>query len=202
MMCSRQIVTRVKNFVIVGHSFRFPSLDRNHDVRGAIPREPYRCESAGKASPAAFTSLLSTFKNSDYDPFSGGWFQHLAFVNSSLFGALPIRTQFFEFRDESSFSIVDRNSQLGAMPPWLIRFLSRFAQNLGGLTSLSPQCCFANTAVSLWVSFLVAEKWSSTTGNRVHPWAWRLWKCQRIIPSVPINRVTRLRSLLNICRLI
>lgn len=138
MMCSRQIVTRVKNFVIVGHSFRFPSLDRNHDVRGAIPREPYRCESAGKASPAAFTSLLSTFKNSDYDPFSGGWFQHLAFVNSSLFGALPIRAQFFEFRDESSFSIVDRNSQLGAMPPWLIRFLSRFAQNLGGWRASHP----------------------------------------------------------------
>jgi len=85
----------------------FTPFYRNHNVKGAIPQEPYRWDSVANASRIAIAirySLLPywascftacTFSFSYLDPF-----QYTLFASASINGTPPIRALFFEFPDE------------------------------------------------------------------------------------------------------
>ncbi|KAH9952633.1 glycosyl hydrolases family 31-domain-containing protein [Russula dissimulans] len=71
----------------------FTPFFRNHNIRGAIPQEPYRWESVAHATRVATAYTL--------------------FANSSLYGTPPVRALFFEFPQEPELLSVDRQFMVG-----------------------------------------------------------------------------------------
>ncbi|RDB29943.1 Alpha-glucosidase [Hypsizygus marmoreus] len=67
----------------------FTPFFRNHNVRGAIPQEPYRWESVAKASRTAIAIRYSLLP-----------YWYTLFANSSTHGTPPVRALFFEFPNE------------------------------------------------------------------------------------------------------
>ncbi|KAI0762328.1 glycosyl hydrolases family 31-domain-containing protein [Fomes fomentarius] len=75
---------------------------RNHNVRSALPQEPYRWESVANASRTAISIRYSLLP-----------YWYTLFANSSLHGAPPVRALFFEFPDEPELFAVDRQFLIG-----------------------------------------------------------------------------------------
>lgn len=80
----------------------FHPFYRNHNVRGAIPQEPYRWDSVADTSR---TSIHIRYTLLPY------WYT--LFANSSQYGTPPVRALFFEFPDEPELFTVDSQFLVG-----------------------------------------------------------------------------------------
>lgn len=67
----------------------FTPFFRNHNVKGAIPQEPYRWDSVANASRTAIAIRYSLLP-----------YWYTLFANASVIGTPPVRALFFEFPDE------------------------------------------------------------------------------------------------------
>jgi len=67
----------------------FTPFYRNHNVKGAIPQEPYRWDSVANASRTAIAIRYSLLP-----------YWYTLFANASMIGTPPVRALFFEFPDE------------------------------------------------------------------------------------------------------
>jgi alpha-glucosidase len=81
----------------------FTPFFRNHNVRGAIPQEPYRWDSVAHATRAATAVRYALLP-----------YWYTLFANASLYGTPPMRALFFEFPQEPELLAVDRQFMLGS----------------------------------------------------------------------------------------
>lgn len=96
----------------------FHPFYRNHNIRGAIPQEPYRWASVANTSRASIKvryTLLPywvrprTFRLRTCLML----FQYTLFANSSQYGTPPVRALFFEFPDEPELFTIDSQFLVG-----------------------------------------------------------------------------------------
>ncbi|KAI0757718.1 glycosyl hydrolases family 31-domain-containing protein [Daedaleopsis nitida] len=80
----------------------FMPFFRNHNVRSALPQEPYRWDSVAEASRTAIGIRYSLLP-----------YWYTLFANASMYGTPPIRALFFEFPDEPELFEVDRQFLIG-----------------------------------------------------------------------------------------
>jgi len=80
----------------------FTPFFRNHNIRGAIPQEPYRWESVAHATRVATAVRYALLP-----------YWYTLFANSSLYGTPPVRALFFEFPQEPELFSVDRQFMVG-----------------------------------------------------------------------------------------
>ncbi|KAF8344964.1 glycosyl hydrolases family 31-domain-containing protein [Amanita rubescens] len=81
----------------------FMPFYRNHNVRGALPQEPYRWDSVAEASRSAMEIRYSLLP-----------YWYTLFANASRFGTPPVRALFFEFPDEPELFAIDTQYLVGA----------------------------------------------------------------------------------------
>jgi len=81
----------------------FTPFFRNHNIRGAIPQEPYRWDSVAHASRTAIAVRYSLLP-----------YWYTLFANASLYGTPPVRALFFEFPQEPELLPVDRQFMIGS----------------------------------------------------------------------------------------
>ncbi|KAF8268968.1 glycosyl hydrolases family 31-domain-containing protein [Lactarius quietus] len=81
----------------------FTPFFRNHNIRGAIPQEPYRWVSVAHASRTAIAVRYSLLP-----------YWYTLFANASLYGTPPVRALFFEFPQEPELLPVDRQFMIGS----------------------------------------------------------------------------------------
>ncbi|KAH9974514.1 glycosyl hydrolases family 31-domain-containing protein [Russula compacta] len=80
----------------------FTPFFRNHNIRGAIPQEPYRWDSVAHASRVATAVRYALLP-----------YWYTLFANASLYGTPPVRALFFEFPQEPELLAVDRQFMVG-----------------------------------------------------------------------------------------
>ncbi|KAI0757707.1 glycosyl hydrolases family 31-domain-containing protein [Daedaleopsis nitida] len=80
----------------------FMPFFRNHNIRSALPQEPYRWDSVAEASRTAIGIRYSLLP-----------YWYTLFANASMSGTPPIRALFFEFPDEPELFEVDRQFLIG-----------------------------------------------------------------------------------------
>lgn len=81
----------------------FTPFFRNHNIRGAIPQEPYRWDSVAHASRTAISVRYSLLP-----------YWYTLFANASLYGTPPVRALFFEFPQEPELLPIDRQFMVGS----------------------------------------------------------------------------------------
>jgi alpha-glucosidase len=81
----------------------FTPFFRNHNIRGAIPQEPYRWDSVAHASRTATAVRYALLP-----------YWYTLFANASLYGTPPVRALFFEFPQEPELLPVDRQFMVGS----------------------------------------------------------------------------------------
>ncbi|KAJ7080919.1 glycosyl hydrolases family 31-domain-containing protein [Mycena belliarum] len=81
----------------------FTPFYRNHNIRGAIPQEPYVWDSVAAASRTAIAVRYALL------PY---WYS--LFANASIDGTPPVRALFWEFPDEPELFSVDRQFMVGS----------------------------------------------------------------------------------------
>ncbi|CAA7262384.1 unnamed protein product [Cyclocybe aegerita] len=81
----------------------FTPFYRNHNIKGAIPQEPYRWDSVANASRTAISIRYSLLP-----------YWYTLFANSSMYGTPPVRALFFEFPNEPELFDVDAQFLIGA----------------------------------------------------------------------------------------
>lgn len=81
----------------------FTPFFRNHNIRGAIPQEPYRWDSVAHATRTATAVRYALLP-----------YWYTLFANASLYGTPPVRALFFEFPQEPELLAVDRQFMLGS----------------------------------------------------------------------------------------
>ncbi|KAI9452134.1 glycosyl hydrolases family 31-domain-containing protein [Lactarius psammicola] len=81
----------------------FTPFFRNHNIRGAIPQEPYRWDSVAHASRTAIAVRYALLP-----------YWYTLFANASLYGTPPVRALFFEFPQESELLPIDRQFMIGS----------------------------------------------------------------------------------------
>ncbi|KAI0329976.1 hypothetical protein GY45DRAFT_1324212 [Cubamyces sp. BRFM 1775] len=80
----------------------FMPFYRNHNIRGAIPQEPYRWDSVAKASRTAMEIRYGMLP-----------YWYTLFANASMYGSPPVRALFYEFPDEPELFGVDTQYLIG-----------------------------------------------------------------------------------------
>lgn len=80
----------------------FVPFYRNHNIRGAIPQEPYRWDSVASASRQAIAVRYSLLP-----------YWYTLFANVSTYGTPPVRPLFFEFPTEPELFGIDRQFLIG-----------------------------------------------------------------------------------------
>ncbi|TFK70865.1 hypothetical protein BDN72DRAFT_896086 [Pluteus cervinus] len=80
----------------------FTPFYRNHNIKGAIPQEPYRWDSVANATRTAIAARYSLL------PY---WYS--LFADSSTRGTPPVRALFFEFPNQPELFSVDRQFLIG-----------------------------------------------------------------------------------------
>ncbi|KIM36315.1 glycoside hydrolase family 31 protein [Hebeloma cylindrosporum] len=80
----------------------FTPFFRNHNIKGAIPQEPYRWDSVANASRTAIAIRYSLLP-----------YWYTLFANSSTNGTPPVRALFFEFPDEPETFGIDSQFLVG-----------------------------------------------------------------------------------------
>ncbi|KAG8862460.1 hypothetical protein FRB96_001531 [Tulasnella sp. 330] len=81
----------------------FAPFYRNHNIRGAIPQEPYRWDSVAQASRTAINIRYTLLP-----------YWYTLFANASLYGSPVVRALFFEFPDEPELFNVDQQFMIGS----------------------------------------------------------------------------------------
>ncbi|KAH8977329.1 glycosyl hydrolases family 31-domain-containing protein [Lactarius hatsudake] len=81
----------------------FTPFFRNHNIRGAIPQEPYRWDSVAHASRTAIAVRYALLP-----------YWYTLFANASLYGTPPVRALFFEFPQEPELLPIDRQFMVGS----------------------------------------------------------------------------------------
>ncbi|KAH9022012.1 glycosyl hydrolases family 31-domain-containing protein [Lactarius pseudohatsudake] len=81
----------------------FTPFFRNHNIRGAIPQEPYRWDSVAHASRIAIAVRYALLP-----------YWYTLFANASLYGTPPVRALFFEFPQEPELLPIDRQFMVGS----------------------------------------------------------------------------------------
>ncbi|KAK2459580.1 hypothetical protein APHAL10511_008390 [Amanita phalloides] len=81
----------------------FMPFYRNHNVKGAIPQEPYRWDSVANASRTAMAIRYSLLP-----------YWYTLFANASRFGTPPVRALFYEFPDEPELFAIDTQYLVGS----------------------------------------------------------------------------------------
>ncbi|KAJ3574598.1 hypothetical protein NP233_g1666 [Leucocoprinus birnbaumii] len=80
----------------------FHPFYRNHNIRGAIPQEPYRWASVANTSRASIKVRYTLLP-----------YWYTLFANSSQYGTPPVRALFFEFPDEPELFTIDSQFLVG-----------------------------------------------------------------------------------------
>ncbi|KAI0271258.1 glycosyl hydrolases family 31-domain-containing protein [Gloeopeniophorella convolvens] len=119
----------------------FTPFFRNHNIRGAIPQEPYRWDSVRDASRAAISVRYALLP-----------YWYTLFANASFYGTPPIRALFFEFPQEPDLLHVDRQFLVGSdilVTPVLTPNVSSVSGFLPGRGKVIWRDWYSHAAVTL-----------------------------------------------------